>query len=77
MRVKVALLSILSAVAIFIMLTMNAPPHLAGGQLENGLVARIRFSNDSYNAISFVSASYEFYNPTNNPHLPVVGQLSL
>jgi len=61
------IVSLIAVAAIFTLLTMNAPPYVAGRQLENGLIARIRFSNDSYDAISFVSASYEYYNPTNNP----------
>jgi len=68
----VAVLSLIAASAIFTAIALNAPQYLtpqyiSQKPLENGLIARIRFSNDTYNAIDWVSASYEYYNPTGNP----------
>jgi hypothetical protein len=66
------IISLIVASAIFAATAVNAPqykpqPYTSQRTLENGLVASIRFTNDTYNAISWVSASYEYYNPTDNP----------
>ena len=63
----VALTSFIVAVAFAAALTVNVPPYISGTPLSNGLIARLHFSKEYYNAVEPVNATFEYYNPTSNP----------
>lgn len=67
-----AFVSLIASSAIFTITALNAPQYepsqfISKKPLGDGLVAWIRFSEDTYNATDWVSASYEYFNPTDKP----------
>jgi hypothetical protein len=61
------LVALIAASGFFTIIAVSAPESVSGKQLGNGLVARIRFSKDTYNATDWILATYEYYNPTDSP----------
>jgi hypothetical protein len=61
------IIALIVASAIFAVITSTAPPYVSGKQIENGLVAQLRFGKTAYQTFETIEAEYIYTNPQNTP----------